>query len=280
MESTTATFGIDLASKPARTGVCMIEWRPGERAYVHCPGTDADDHDLLAQIGKEYVTKVGIDAPFGWPSEFIEAINAYHAAGTWEPLSGDRLRLRETDRAVRDETGITPLSVSTDKIAIVAMRCAKLLAAHWQAGDHPPDRAGTGKPVEVYPAAALRQWHLSPKDDPEDPGSYKGSGPLPEARRRRLMIALTTRSSDWLEINEKTMHVCCKSDDCLDALLCALIARAVEVGQVLPISDQARASDEGWIALPCKELLPDLNGGSVDPPTVERLAAHREFSAS
>ena len=54
------------------------------------------------------------------------------------------------------------------------------------------------------------------------------------------MIALTTRSSDWLEINEKTMHVCCKSDDCLDALLCALIARAVEVGQVLPISDQGR----------------------------------------
>ena len=118
----------------------MIERRPGERAYVHCPGTDADDHDLLPQIGKEYVTKVGIDAPFGWPSEFIEAINAYHAAGTWEPLSGDRLRLRETDRAVRDETGITPLSVSTDKIAIVAMRCAKLLAADWPGGS--PARSG------------------------------------------------------------------------------------------------------------------------------------------
>ena len=273
MQSMTATFGIDLASKPRRTGVCMIEWRPGERAYVHCPATDADDPDLLAQMGKEYVTKVGIDAPFGWPSEFIEAISTYRASGTWEPWPSDHLRLRETDRVVRVETGIMPLSVSTDKIAVVAMRCARLLAAHWEAGDELPDRTGAGRLVEVYPAAALRQWHLSPKDEPEDPGSYRGSGALPAARRGRLMTALADRSSTWLEINEKTMHVCRQSDDCLDALLCALIARAVEIGQVLPISDPARASEEGWIALPCKELLPDLNAGPLDSPTIDRLAA-------
>ncbi len=171
------------------------------------------------------VTKVGIDAPFGWPNEFIEALNANRAAGGWGDWPTEFLRLRETDRAVRAATKLTPLSVSTDKIGVVALRCAKLLAHHWGASGEPPDRTGSGRIVEVYPAAALRQWGLSPKDAAEDPGSYKGAGPLPRARRRRLMTQLAERSADWLELTEKTVAVCTESDDCLDALMCALIAR-------------------------------------------------------
>jgi hypothetical protein len=38
MAPVSSTYGIDLASQPERTAVCMVEWREGERAYVHCPG--------------------------------------------------------------------------------------------------------------------------------------------------------------------------------------------------------------------------------------------------
>lgn len=141
----------------------------------------------------------------------------------------------------------------------MALRCAKLLAHHWGASGEPPDRTGSGRIVEVYPAAALRQWGLSSKDAAEDPGSYKGAGPLPRARRQRLMTQLAEHSADWLELTEKTLAVCTESDDCVDALMCALIARAVEIGRVLPITDQARAADEGWIALPLRESIPDLS---------------------
>jgi predicted nuclease with RNAse H fold len=261
MASMTATYGIDLASQPERTAVCMVEWRRGERAYVHCPGDHGDDQDLLAQMAQEYVTKVGIDAPFGWPSEFIEALNANRVDGSWGQWPTELLRLRATDRAVRAETRLTPLSVSTDKIGLVAMRCVRLLDLHRQATGEQPDRSGSGRMVEVYPAAALRQWGLSPKDAIEDPGSYKGRGAMPKARRQRLMTSLVETAGRWLEMNDKTVHVCCESDDCLDALLCALIARAVEIGHVMPITDPGRAADEGWIALPVKGSIPDLNRG-------------------
>lgn len=55
------------------------------------------------------------------------------------------------------------------------------------------------------------------------------------------------------------MAVCTESDDCRDALMCALIARAVDIGRGLPITDQARAADEGWTALPLRESIPDLS---------------------
>jgi hypothetical protein len=62
-------------------------------------------------------------------------------------------------------------------------------------------------------------------------------------------------------MNETTAHMYCESDDCLDALSCALIRRAVEIGCVMPVSDHDRAADEGWIAVPLRERIPDLNSG-------------------
>ena len=60
---------------------------------------------------------------------------------------------------VHDKLRITPLSVSADKIAHVALRCAVLLARLDAAG-HPVDRSSAGPVVEVYPAASLRSWGL------------------------------------------------------------------------------------------------------------------------
>ncbi|WP_433185959.1 DUF429 domain-containing protein [Actinoallomurus sp. CA-150999] len=76
------------------------------------------------------------------------------------------LALRLTDRVVHDRTGLTPLSVSADRIGHAALRLAALLARLARAG-RPVDRSGTGVVVEVYPAASLRLWGL-PHRRPED----------------------------------------------------------------------------------------------------------------
>jgi hypothetical protein len=80
--------------------------------------------------------RVGIDAPFGWPAAFVAMMARHHgalgdAAGgsvvgvpEWSPAQRDQLRFRRTDVVVRGALGRWPLSVSSDLIAIVAMRCA------------------------------------------------------------------------------------------------------------------------------------------------------------
>jgi hypothetical protein len=56
-----------------------------------------------------------------------------------------------------------PVSVSTDRLGVTAMRCAHLLH-RWSNGQH-IDRTGPGRFVEVYPAAALVRWGLSPSKE-------------------------------------------------------------------------------------------------------------------
>ena len=65
--------------------------------------------------------------------------------------------MRRTDTVVHDKLRLMPLSVSADRIAHVALRCAVLLAKLDAAG-RPVDRSGGGTVVEVYPAASLLGW--------------------------------------------------------------------------------------------------------------------------
>jgi predicted nuclease with RNAse H fold len=263
----TATFGVDLAAQPNKTAVCLIEWREDGRGWVDCPSVGATDSDILALLANEFVTVTAIDAPFGWPTQFTESITSYTAAGVWpdapgEQSSQDSMRLRGTDRVVHDETKLTPLSVSTDKIGIVAMRAARLLAAHWEATSQPADRSGLGDVVEVYPAAALVQWGVSQRAGVSDPGTYKGKTAAAQTRRVRIIDAIAT-AAPWLEIDEKVRVVCIDSDDCLDALVCALVARASELNRVLPVLDHAAAQAEGWIRLPQPGSLESLGPSRV-----------------
>jgi hypothetical protein len=63
----TCTLGIDLASQPADTAACVIDW--GERRLApvgEFVGKERlTDNVLLRLIGEERITKVGIDAPLG-----------------------------------------------------------------------------------------------------------------------------------------------------------------------------------------------------------------------
>ena len=141
------TLGIDLASADRRTAVCAVRWDHGTAAVVSLAVT-ASDADLLTHM--RGADSVGIDVPFGWPVDFVTAIRAYSETGAWPPSvpapseAPKRLQYRATDRYVHHVTGRWPLSVSSDRIAIPAMRVAALLS-RLAADGRPVPRDGSGR---------------------------------------------------------------------------------------------------------------------------------------
>jgi Protein of unknown function (DUF429) len=263
-------MGIDLSSQPRKTGVCLLRWDAGPpELLMLCRGKVDDGSDfhtkwlsttaygIQGDYGAE-ITKVGIDAPFGWPIPFLDAVSAYRESvarwptGLDEPL--DECRLRETDRAVHRRAAKWPLSVTSDKIALPAMRCASLLTdIAAKRGEEALSREGSGLCCEVYPDPALRRWtagsprQLSPRE------SYKGKEKA--AKRMELLQALVERLP--IEDGNGLLDRAGLEDDYLDALICALVARAVELEQTYPPESDAErecAEIEGWIHLPSAPL--------------------------
>ena len=243
------SLGIDLAAEPPDTAACEITWlADGARGRLY---TDRlDDDRLLALI--ESADKVGIDCPFGWPQPFVNAVASHADAAAW-PGRGQlgsshrrSLRYRLTDEVVHQQVGIWPLSVSTDRIGVTAMRCAALLDALATAG-HPVDRVGGGQVVEVYPAAALKHWGLPHNRYKKKEGTI--------VRGQALDQVLATLST--LTLDGDALDRCRHSDDAFDALVCALVARAATLGLTAPPfpgNQTERARVEGWIHLPTSDL--------------------------
>jgi hypothetical protein len=132
------SLGIDLASQPANTAMCVIAWYPGRasvRVLARSTWNGTSLHDKLLSSSVQGIwgtgddegwgdtgrpTRVAIDAPFGWPDPFVHALTTHHGGGPWpETLDNSRapFERRATDRFVKERTGKQPLSVSTDRIA-------------------------------------------------------------------------------------------------------------------------------------------------------------------
>jgi len=226
-------LGIDLSSMPKDTAACLVRWERGT-AIAETPRLGCSDADLDALIRDADV--VGIDAPFGWPEAFSAAVADWTATEwTADAALRENLRLRLTDRRVHERHRLMPLSVSTDRIALPAMRAMALLRRHGAT-----DRSGDGRFFEVYPAGSLKVWGLTHR-------GYKGSGRTERARRtatlRRLLAALP-----WLEIPSTTAA----TDHGCDALIAALTARCCATGRTTrpTATEHPRAAREGWIHLP------------------------------
>lgn len=218
------TLGIDLASQPKATGACVIEWRSGSASATLAP--DLLDDGTLARLAAT-VDVVTVDAPLGWPSDFVAAVSAHHRGEAWPASDLLSLRYRLTDLTVASMTGVRPLSVSSDLIGVCAFRAARL-----------PFSA-----VEVYPAGALRMWGLPAT-------GYKGVRGAPV---RAQIVQGLVRRCPWLTVDAVALQ---RRDHDLDALLCALVARAVATGRThLPPSDvEETTKREGWIHLPSCRL--------------------------
>lgn len=106
------TLGIDLSSMPEGTAACRIRWMKNRAlAEPSVPGCDDKELDRLINTADA----VGIDAPFGWPEEFVQAVARWKRT-VWSKDDRRRLQFRATDLYVQDQLKIWPLSVSTDRI--------------------------------------------------------------------------------------------------------------------------------------------------------------------
>ena len=240
------TLGVDLASQAKKTGACVVRWQ--NPVVIETPMIGLSDAvliDLMAQADK-----VGIDVPLGWPVEFVRTLAAFSAGAAWEiPHSDPRLALRATDRFVVREIGRRPLSVSTDKIAVPAMRAARLLGLV----DRNLDRLGGGRLIEVYPAASLVVWGF-------DANGYKGKRGM--GTRTRLLESFRDATNRWMVMSDDCYDSCLADDNAFDALISALTARAASKGlcHAIPQDSLDDARSEGWIALPRAGSLALLDG--------------------
>lgn len=209
----------------------------------------AEDADLLALVPG--MRKIGVDVPVGWPRPFVELLAAQAAGAQPAPAStgGEwrrELAMRATDLAVHERTGLTPLSVATDRIAHPALRWAGIEAGLRDQGVD-ASRDGSGLICEVYPAAALHIWRLPSR-------GYKGA--KNSAARRALVEALAAQlpALDW----NGHQDLCAADDNALDAVLAALVAREVDRGRAVPPPRHLRelSRQEGWIWVPREITLP------------------------
>ncbi|HEX3900979.1 MAG TPA: DUF429 domain-containing protein [Mycobacteriales bacterium] len=254
------TVGVDLSAEPKRTAVAMLEWDADGVRLVELL-TSADDDQILGLALQ--ADKTGIDCPLGWSDDFVAFVNEHHVGNVLatpvDSIARLPLRYRATDLFLIEQKLGRPLSVSSDLIAIPAMRAAGLLASLARAGIE-VNRAGvTGGVAETYPAAAIRHWKL-------DAGKYKGmeNTETLSAMADKLRRGFRGR----LDFGEHRSTVR-RSDDAFDAVMCALVARATLVYRgtaQIPQGLIQRARREGWIAVPTCRL--------------DELIAHVEYDPS
>lgn len=241
-------LGIDLAAQPRNTGIVLLEPRRPGRWRAEVPAEAATDEHLV-DLGAR-VDLVGVDAPLGWPIAFVDAVSAHENRRPW-PGTKDRrvLTHRHTDDVVRDHGRGQPMSASADKLGHVAMRCALLQrdwAHRWGA---PANRDGSGRLVEVYPAAALRAWRLPAR-------GYKGASAEAGRARAAIFAGVQRGTAGWLD-TAPIRSACIDSDHTLDALVSAVVAAAARWGQTYrpdTVEDRHCAVLEGWIHVPTGEL--------------------------
>src|SRR4051794_1044031 len=121
------TLGIDLASQPRNTALCVVAWEADRAEIVALARGDLGGRKLTdallvdAARGEHAIdggwgdagrpVKVAIDAPFGWPEPFVRAIAAHGRMQPWPSGPGeDRtpFERRETDRFVRRRANKVP----------------------------------------------------------------------------------------------------------------------------------------------------------------------------
>jgi predicted nuclease with RNAse H fold len=233
--------GIDLAAEPKGTALALIEWK-NKKAKLQELFLSVDDAEIVKLT--KGANKIGIDCAFGWPVEFFEFLTQ-HMNPNQKPKGIDgamdwrrTLSYRETDREVRKITGRWPLSVSTDRLGLTAMRNAGLLARYQEAGVN-VDRSGEGTACEVYPGATLRLW------------GFDTAGYRTEDNKRAELLAKLKSQAPWLDLSDFEDQML-SSTDCFDAVIAALAARAAALGlYTKPTPEQLeKAKVEGWIVLP------------------------------
>ena len=237
--------GLDLAAQPKGTALAVLDWS-AQNAKLVSLQLSVTDEEIVSST--QDCIKLGIDCALGWPAAFIDFVSNYSKESLVTANFGGgidwrrELAYRETDREVHRLTGRWPLSVSTDRLAMTALRCAGLLSK-LQAASVPIDRSGLGKVVEIYPAASMRIWGI-------EFAGYRNS----ESMRANL-IGHVKQAAPWLDLaNFESLMI--ESCDAFDAVIASLATSSAAFGKsTTPPEDKAQlAKIEGWVAMPLGAL--------------------------
>lgn len=242
------TLGIDLATKPKKTGVCVIEWkRTGAEATFPKYGELRErKNSLLIRLMKECAW-TAIDSPFGWPEGFRCALRRWAEEDEWvgtaESDEDARMWLarRATDRFVyrkiKEEEQVKsfrePLAVGANTLGATAMRCAELLDGYHKDKEEPLNRVD-GPVIETYPAAAKAMW-AKYEEIAEERGPWLERCGVIFKRDEEKHVREQEKGHDF------------------DALICALVARARyrKLTFAPPKAwDREQLEREGWIHFP------------------------------
>jgi predicted nuclease with RNAse H fold len=227
-------LGVDLATEPAGTAACWLTF-DGVSGRAELVEERIDDETLIRLIASS--DRAAIDAPFGWPEPFYDAISQWRREGTFPDGTREPLRLRATDLYVK-QRALTPYSVSADKIVLTGLADVERT---------PIDRVD-GRAIECYPSAALYRFGFTRAE--------LRNAKTDREVRRRLLEEIMARAT-WLKADEDTTEKLVRVGHCFDALIAALVAWAATLGMTdrPPPELVGLAAIEGWIHLPLREAL-------------------------
>lgn len=235
------TIGVDLAAGVPGTALAEIVWADGGARLTRLE-VGVDDAAIVASVSDD-AGWLGIDCPLGWPDAFVEFVRDHHAGSVPGSVDGGAewrrpLVYRHTDHVVRERIGRWPLSVSTDRLGVTALRCAGLLGRLAEAG-FPVDRAAEGRLFEVYPGGLLRLW------------GFDTTGYRADAERRAVLLATLSARAPWLDLGGFA-PLAGANADAFDAMVAALATRAGALGAFEPpaseVLDIARREGMGRAA--------------------------------
>lgn len=243
------------------------------RTRQHQQQTNTELVDMIMEV-RDGEGWVAIDAPFGFPTAFCNAVAGWFERDDVGPVEDAVIR-RVTDRVVHKRQaslkgrlpgrwGTWPLSAVVERITPTTVRCGRILTDLADRGV-PVDRCGRdSRVVEAYPIAALRLWDVPTYDYKKKPEDNE-----------KVLSCLCGRVGIELP---STMHgvPAGQKNDAVDAFVCALVARLAsltssldedsfpstrrdELGSV----DLEIISKEGWIHPPPEghRLTPSLRQG-------------------
>lgn len=242
------TWGLDMSTSHKKTAAVALEWSGGGARVVdvHYPLKAVE---IAALVVATHPATWAVDVPFGWPDQFVSLLAKRHrqplarddipATAAWEKWRTREVAQRLTDRFLTDDPRIRtrPLPASFQLLGATAAAWT-LIEAQLAAVGVTVDRAGiNGRLCETYPSAVLAAW-----------GAPRGTGKhtWPALQARFGFLSTDPRHEPAL-----------LSDDVCDAVVCAMAARARELGlTVTPAGDELPpAQREGWIHV------------SVEPPS-------------
>ncbi|MFT3709655.1 MAG: DUF429 domain-containing protein [Archangium sp.] len=239
--------GLDWAADAKNRGFVDLHEREGALTVAHAFVGISDDEARVLLSAPQLT--IGVDTPFGWPIQFTNFAKQWTPTGaSASPPSRDDFAWRMTDQFAKTRTEKTPLSVSSDRLALCSRSWMQVLASSNASArvDVGQRSSRHGAIFEVYPAATL----LLVANESFETAKFKTSRIV----RRKALAAIRKRFaiSSRFELEgdtDKDSHV---ADAFLAALTTAIYAGAIAGWTVMtPNAEQrAVAMSEGWIFLP------------------------------